>query len=117
MPCQEGSENVCLLKDERFKVEVDWQTSSGSGAGQVLKSSDDTGFFYFMNPNSQDLVVQLLDACSNNDHFWVFANAFTEVGYDITVTDTFTGFSRVYSNDLGQPAQAVTDTSAFATCP
>ena len=117
MPCQEGPETLCLLDDERFKVEVDWRSSNSSGRGMVLESDPKTGSFYFLNPNSADLVVQLLDACSQNDHFWVFANAFTNVEYDMTVTDTFTGDSRVYSNELGQPAQAVTDTSAFATCP
>lgn len=61
--------------------------------------------------------LQLLNSCNNNDHFWVFASATTSVEYDLTVTDTATGTSRVYSNDLGQPAQAITDTSAFATCP
>ena len=37
--------------------------------------------------------------------------------YELTVTDTATGASRVYENELGQVAQAITDTSAFATCP
>ena len=65
----------------------------------------------------QDLVVQLVKACSNNDHFWVFAQASTNVGFNMKVTDTETGDIRSYSNRLGQPFQAITDTSAFATCP
>lgn len=118
MPCQGDTETLCLLDDERFRVEVDWSSPSlGSGTGMVLKRTSDGGSFYFINPNSQDLVVRLLNMCSDNNHFWVFANALTNVEYDMTVTDTFTGSSRSYSNELGQPAQAVTDTSAFATCP
>ena len=61
--------------------------------------------------------VVLLDSTGEEQRRWVFANAFTSIEYDITVTDTVAGSSRTYSNELGQPAQAVTDTSAFATCP
>ena len=35
----------------------------------------------------------------------------------LTVTDTETGQTRSYDNPLGNCAPAVTDTSAFATCP
>ena len=53
-----------------------------------------------------------------SDEFWVFAcAATTNVEYTLTVTDTVTGSVRTYENDLGQAAQAVTDTDAFATCP
>ena len=117
MPCQQDKDTLCLLDDGRFKAEVDWTSSNSSGQGQVLSSGFSTGTFYFFNPNNQNLVVQILDACKNNDHFWVFTNANTNVEYDLTVTDTATGFSRVYENELGQAAPAVTDTSAFAACP
>jgi hypothetical protein len=115
VPCQGDNETLCLLNDDRFRVEVDWRSGGQSGRGQVVSSGFDTGSFYFFNPNSADLVVQLLDACSNNDHFWVFAEAFTNVEYDLTVTDTVTGSSRVYETS---PAfEPILDTSAFATCP
>ncbi len=35
----------------------------------------------------------------------------------MTVTDTRSGETKAYSNFLGQAAPAITDTSAFATCP
>lgn len=117
VPCEDDNETLCLLNDNRFKVEVDWRTSNESGAGGVLSSGFDTGVFYFFNPSNQDLLVQLINACSNNDHFWVFYAANTNVEYNLTVTDTATGMSRVYENELGQAARAITDTSAFATCP
>ena len=117
MPCQQDNETLCLLNDGRFRVDVDWRSSSSSGTGQVISSTFDSGIFYFFNPNNQDLLVQLLDACSNNDHFWVFANASTNVEFDLRVTDTETGETRLYENELGQPAPPIQDTSAFATCP
>ena len=59
----------------------------------------------------------MLDGCAFNDHFWVFAAAATDVEYTLTVTDSTTGDSLTYGNELGMPAPAVVDTTAFATCP
>ena len=72
--------------------------------------------FFFPGTND-DLLVDLLDNCSNNDHFWVFANSATNVEFELTVTDTEAHQVKVYRNELGQVAGAITDTSAFATCP
>jgi CTP synthase len=41
----------------------------------------------------------------------------TDVHFVTTVVDTHSGAVRAYLNDLGHPANAVTDTAAFATCP
>lgn len=48
---------------------------------------------------------------------WVLAAATTNVEYTLTVTDTQTDEERVYGNPLGVQSPAITDTSAFATCP
>ena len=118
-PCESDETTLCVRK-ERFQVVVDWEDPSGrlgSGRGMVSSSTSDSGDFYFVNPSFPDLLVQLIDRCSFNDHFWVFASATTSVEYDVTVTDTLTGEVKTYSDGLLGPAQAVTDTSAFATCP
>ena len=52
-----------------------------------------------------------------SDAFWAFYCGTTNVEYTLTVTDTVTGSSRTYDNELGQASPAVTDTQAFATCP
>ncbi len=116
--CASNQNTGCFL--DRFRATVEWNTGDNSGQAKVVELGNsfiDTGVFYFFNPDNQDLLVQLVNACSFNDHFWVFANAATNVEYDLTVTDTATGASRVSENELGQAAQAITDTSAFATCP
>ncbi len=114
MPCQDGPETLCLLGDERFKVEV----ALGNGdPGRVSFSGTDTGSFYFFSPSSEDVIVQLLNRCGDNGHFWVFYSALTNVNFDLTVTDTETGDRQTYNNRLGRPAPAITDTNAFATCP
>ena len=112
MPCNNNPTQACL-SGKRFKVEVDIPTFNGPG--RRLSSNNREARFAFGNFNSPDLVVQLLNRCSNNDHFWVFASASTSVEFDLTVTDTFSGESRAYTNPGA--FQPILDTSAFATCP
>lgn len=112
-PCVPDAFTSCLQGD-RFKVEVDF----GGNPGQVFSSSNDEALFFL---NNTDLLIQLLDQCGfqgpGSNHFWVFYAATTSVEFEITVTDTMSGESRVYDNPQGQPADAVTDVAAFATCP
>lgn len=115
-PCEQGTTTLCL-NDERFRVEVEWQDFDGSGKGSVIEFEEDQGLFFFFDPSNTELLIKMIDSCANNDHFWVFYAATTDVGFELTVTDTQTGSRKVYENPLGQPANAVTDTSAFATCP
>jgi hypothetical protein len=48
--------------------------------------------------------------------FWTFCAAQTNVEYTLRVTDTVP-MSGQYIDPFGVPAEAVTDTQAFATCP
>ena len=63
-----------------------------------------------------EVLVKVLDGCAINHRFWVFAATTTNVAYVLRVTDTETGQVREYENPLGKPADAITDTAAFATC-
>ena len=80
-------------------------------------SSPDSGLFWFFSPNNWEMLVKVLDGCRSNGHYWVFAAATTNVEYTLRVTDTDNGVSKQYFNPLGQASPAITDTSAFATCP
>ncbi len=117
-PCVPGHETLCL-NDGRFKVEVTWtdyalQTGPGIDIGYP---STDSGLFYFFHPANWEMLVKVLDGCASpTRHFWVFAAATTDVAYDLVVTDTVSGFSRTYSNDLGVASPAIVDTSALPTC-
>ena len=59
--------------------------------------------------------MRVLNGCDFNDHFWVFAAAATGVDFELVVTDTAT--NETLAQPLATPAQAITDTTAFATCP
>ncbi len=114
--CMADATTLCLNND-RFKVEVEWETSTGTGLGQVVPGGTaDSSNLWFFSPNNWEMLIKVLDGCDINNNFWVFFAATTDVGFTVTVTDTLEGETRVYTNPLGQAANAVTDTSAFATC-
>ncbi len=117
-PCVPDANTLCL-NDGRFRVEVTWTDfgdQSGPGTDLGLTSSD-SGLFYFFSPNNWEMLVKVLDACAGDRRqFWVFSAATTNVAYDLLVTDSVSGFSRTYSNELGVSSPAILDTAAFPTC-
>ncbi len=111
-PGCEGSAALCL--GDRFGIEI--VNAEGSPASAI--TSDETGGrFYFFGNHDVNILVSVLNGCSLNNGFWVFAAATTDVEFDLTVTDTMTGATKSYSNQLGAGPGPVLDTEAFATCP
>ena len=121
--CVEEEGAICL-SGGRFRVETSWRDEAGAtGPGELvsipeagLAKSDDSGLFYFFSRDNWELLIKVLDGCGINDHFWVFAAATTNVETTVTVTDTATEQVKTYTNPLGRAAEAITDTTAFATC-
>ncbi len=110
--------SVLCLGSDRFKVEVEWTNFDGQrGNGLAFPRTDQSGTLFFFDPDNTEMLLKVIDGCDFNGHFWVFASATTDVEYNLTVTDTQSGQSRVYDNPLGSPAPAIVDTRAFATCP
>jgi hypothetical protein len=79
--------------------------------------TDDSGVFTFFDAGNIEVQLKVLNACSFSNRIWVFASGTTNVGVDITVTDTKTGTTKTYDNPLNQFFPPILDTSAFATCP
>jgi hypothetical protein len=105
------------LQNGRFQVHVVWQTTTGTtGTGTGTALTGDSGYFWFFDPANVELIIKVLDACTVNQHFWVFAGGLTNVGTTITVTDSRTGIVRTYNNPLSTPFRPIQDTAAFA-CP
>jgi hypothetical protein len=98
----------------RFNVSVKWTTSDGkTGDGTVIPCEalgNQTALFWFFSPTNLEIAVKMIDG---GQHFWVFAAGLTNVGVEITVTDTTTGRARVYTNWQGTAFQPIQDTSAF----
>jgi hypothetical protein len=114
------TQNVLCLNGSRFRVDLKWRNTA-TGALRPAKitgtPTEASGLFFFSDPNTFDATVKVLNACSNNNRYWVFASAATDVQYTLTVTDTQANRTKTYTNPLNQPAKAVVDTNAFATCP
>lgn len=79
--------------------------------------SIESGVLWFFGPSNLEFLVKVLNGCGVNSRIWVYAAASTDVAYTLTVTDTTTGEQRTYHNALGNAADAIGDTNAFATCP
>ncbi|MCP3997986.1 MAG: hypothetical protein GY722_23445, partial [bacterium] len=113
-----GSEQAILLNRDRFLVSIDWTTPDSSGPGIPVEfRTGDSGLFYFFSPNNLEILVKVLDGCVFNGRYWVFFAATTDVEFTLTVFDSINDVTRTYYNPPGNPADAVTDTAAFATCP
>ncbi|HEX4960280.1 MAG TPA: CSLREA domain-containing protein [Thermoanaerobaculia bacterium] len=115
--CVTGGPILCLSAS-RFRVTADWATPDGkSGSAQGVELTPDSGYFWFFDAANIELTVKVLNACSFNNKFWVFAAGLTNVQVSLTVQDTKTGTMKVYTNPQGHTFTTVLDTSAFNTCP
>jgi len=110
--CRPGSTALCL-NQERFKVEAFWRDFAGnSGPGQAVGLTPDTGYFWFFDPASVEVIGKVIDGRALNHSFWFFYGALSNVEYSLTVTDTTNGAARRYFNPPGELA-SVGDTTAF----
>lgn len=110
--CVADATTLCL-NDGRFHVEVEWETPRGrTGVGQTTFATNDSGAFWFFNPDNIELTVKVLNGVQNNGHFWVFYGSLTNVEFELTVTDTETGLQKTYDNAQGNFA-SVGDTRAI----
>lgn len=98
----------------RFTASIVWKDFLGqTGSGQAAVWTDDSGFFWFFDPNNVEVMVKILDARSYNGHYWVFVGSLSNVEFTLTVRDEFTGRERTYRNPLGSFA-SFGDLGAFA---
>ena len=110
--CQPSATALCLSRG-RFEVKAFWRDfQGGSGTGQTLPLTSDTGTFWFFSPNNLEVIVKVIDGRALNGYFWVFYGALSSVEYALTVTDTVTGLAQRYFNPLGDLSSAG-DTTAF----
>lgn len=113
-----GPSGPILLGDGRFQVTAEFVTAPGAAPqpmpGALL--TDDAAYLWFFDSNNVEVFLKVVDGCTVNDRFWVFAAGLTNVEVRITVVDTQTGEPKVYVNPPGQAFQPILDTSAFEGC-
>ncbi len=111
-----GNGALCL-DNGRFQVRASYDSDTGAGDGNGVALSSDTGYFWFFSPSNVEIIVKVLNACSLNQNFWVFAGGLTNVGVNLTVTDTQTGVTRSYHNVRGTAFLPLQRTGDFGVCP
>ncbi|MGE0641386.1 MAG: trypsin-like peptidase domain-containing protein [Thermoanaerobaculia bacterium] len=122
--CVADADTACLLGG-RFKVEVTWQTLSGSGAAQVMyfnaerAETDQSAFFWFFNPTNFEMGVKMVDACvAPYNRFWVFYSGLTSQGFQVRVTRMADGLVKTFApNPIDNLPTTVGDTDAFTCIP
>jgi len=119
--CVPADDTLCLLND-RFQVKVDWQDDFTNlfrlpdtpllGSGHAVELFDNSGYFWFFEPDNVEILVKMIDGRIINQHFWVFYGATTNVEYTITVTDTQTNSRVMFFNPQGSFSSGA-DTGTF----
>ncbi len=110
--CVPDATTLCL-NNGRFAVRA---TFNAGTPAHVVQLTPDTGYLWFFSASNAEAVVKVINGCSLDSHFWVFAGGLTNVGTRIIVTDTVTGTTKIYSNPGSTPFRPIQDTAAFATC-
>lgn len=105
------------LQGGRYRVSATYDSGSESGRALGKNLTDESATFTFFGDENVELVLKVIDACTFNDRFWVFASGLTDVEVEILVEDLETRESRTYLSDGGAAFEPILDTGAFATCP
>lgn len=116
--CTANSTTHCFASG-RYQVTAKYSDHSGGGgdAKTVSGAAASSGLFWFFSSDNWELLVKVVDGCPVNNYKWVFSAATTDVHYQLIATDLTTGATRRYFNYEFVAAPAVTNTTAFATCP
>jgi hypothetical protein len=113
------STSLCL--NNRFSISALFRTgppgSAESQAHTVSVANPGSGIFWFFAADNWEVMVKSINACALNNRWWIYTAATTDQFYRLTVYDVHAGAQKIYFNYPGPPAPAVTDSSAFATCP
>ncbi|HEX5716083.1 MAG TPA: hypothetical protein VF179_07990 [Thermoanaerobaculia bacterium] len=113
-----GPSEPILLRNGRFRVTAEFAISpiADHHPAQGALLTDDAAYLWFFDQNNVEVFLKVVDGCALNGRFWVFAAGLTDLEMRITVEDTKTGASKVYTNPQGTAFRPVQDTSAFGGC-
>ena len=112
--CVSDVTTLCLGDGDRFRVRINWETQqsqTGDGKKATLDTQD-TGSFWFFEPNNIEMVIKTIDGRQDNGRLWIFYGSLTDVKFEMTVTDVETALIKIYTKPLGDFA-SVGDTNAF----
>ena len=86
--CVESATTLCL-QEGRYEVTVEFTANGETMPARVARPrTEDSGLFYFFEPNNWEMLLKVLDGCGVNQHHWVFAATASDVGIRLVVRDT-----------------------------
>ena len=80
---------------------------------QAVPLTDDTGNYWFFDPQNLEVMVKVLDGCAANQRWWVFSSGLTDVGVTLRVEDLETGRTWENAHPAGGTYPPRLDTGAF----
>lgn len=110
--------SLCLGEERRFRAEMTVRVPQENerAARRVATPEGDSGLFHFFEEENWESLVKVLDGCSQNDYFWVYAATASDVPTELRVTDTVTGERKVWREPGGAGRPAITDSRALPVC-
>jgi plastocyanin len=118
-PCDDA--NALCLGNGRFEATVQWRPSTAGGDKDSkraqLPETAGSGLFTPSPQEEPQLLLNVLDRCSVNGHYWLSLAAVTDLDFIVKVRDTQTGRTRVYLNPAGSTPASLRDVEAFGACP
>lgn len=114
--CVDGDTAICL-DGGRFRVQATYSGPGVAGQARTVKVGDNSGYLWFFDAANMEAVVKVLDGCSVNGSYWVFAAGLTNLHTAIVVADTVAGTTGAYVTQQGIPFLPLQDIAAFRGCP
>lgn len=115
-PCDDTG--ALCLDGGRFEASVDWHRPSAEGNRRVmLPEAPRSGLFSVSESAGPQLLVNVVDGCKVNGHYWLYFATVADVELTVRVRDTQTGRTWAWFNPAGSVQAPVRDVEAFASCP
>jgi hypothetical protein len=116
-PCDEP--RAACLGGGRFEATVEWQRSpTDRQSGRIfLPEAPSSALFSSSASADPQLLVNVLDGCNVNGHYWLYLATAADLEMTVRVRDTQTGRTWAYFNPAGSVPAPVRDVEAFASCP
>ncbi|MDX1631864.1 MAG: hypothetical protein R3234_08380, partial [Thermoanaerobaculia bacterium] len=109
-------DQILCLGEGRFRVEATWHEAGESPTRARAETlTDDTGFFWFFDPDNLEIVTKILRACPVNGSYWLYASGLTDVGAALRIRDLRTGAVTTFENPPGRPFELIR-TDSLASC-
>ena len=105
---------TALHFDGGYRVSMCYRTPDGrvAQANAGLWESNQSGLLWFFNRENAEVLVKVLDGCSENGHRWVFVAPVTTLEFNLWVRAP-NGNLWTHTNRQGETASAKSDVAAF----